>query len=232
MRRVCGAFLISAAAAWAPIASAEEVVLFTNGAEMTVRSHTVEKDMVKLDLGGNSTITFPVSMVDKISSAGQNVFLNPVYHPTNQALPPAAGDTPSPLPDRGIRGGGTPVGYRLGQTQTGTGLRMGEASNDPGDSTYGGSARVPTVSDERSSHFSTPQPRRFNPLSPQAPGTKQTIDAPGGAPKAATFTTIQLKVGDTSPTPTPPADTQQQPPPQDNPPESDQPPAQDPPESR
>jgi len=231
MRRVYGALMISAAAAWAPLALADEVVQFTNGAEMTVRSHVIEKDMVKLDLGGNSSITFPISMVDKISSAGQNVFLNPVYHPSNQGLPPSPNDLPSPLPDRAIRGGGTPVGYRMGQTKTGTGLRMGEAANEPGDSPYGGTGRISTVSDERTDHFSTPRPRRFNALSPQPPGTKQVIDAPGAPTVKASG--IQIRVGDTTPAGAgaPPADTGSQPPPEAPPSEGEQPPAQDPPES-
>jgi len=222
MRRVYGALMISAAAAWAPVALADEVVQFTNGAEMTVRSHVIEKDMVKLDLGGNSSITFPISMVDKISSAGQNVFLNPVYHPSNQGLPHSPNDLPNPLPDRAIRGGGTPVGYRLGQTSTGTGLRMGEASNDPGDSPYGGAGRVSTVSDERTDNFSTPRPRRFNPISPQAPGAKQVIEAPGGGP--AVKSGIQIKVGDTQTPAPPPADSETPPAPTDGS-------TQDPPES-
>jgi hypothetical protein len=220
--------MISAVAAATPVAFADEVVQFTNGAEMTVRSHAIEKDMVKLDLGGSSSITFPISMVDKISSAGKNVFLNPVYHPTNQATP-AGGALPEPLPDRAIRGGGNPVGYRLGQTKTGTGLRMGEAINEPGDNYEGGSGRVPTVSDERASHFSTPKPRVFNPIYPEPVGTKQVIEAPNGGPKIKPGT-IQIKVGDTQAVP-PPADTQQAPPPAEQPPETDPPPAQDPPES-
>jgi mRNA-degrading endonuclease toxin of MazEF toxin-antitoxin module len=60
--------MISAVAAATPVAFADEVVQFTNGAEMTVRSHAIEKDMVKLDLGGSSSITFPISMVDKIAA--------------------------------------------------------------------------------------------------------------------------------------------------------------------
>lgn len=227
MRRLCGALIMSAAAAWAPVALADEVVQFTNGAEMTVRSHTIEKDMVKLDLGGSSSITFPISMVDKISSAGKNVFLNPVYHPSNVAVPVPEGSIPNPLPDRGIRGGGPSVGYRVGQTKTGTGLRMGEAINDPGDGYDPGSGRMTTVSDERTDNFTTPRPRRFNPIRPEPPGTRQTIDAPGGGPAVRTPSTIQLKVE--PPVPPPPTEESQ---PEPNPP-SDQepPPAQDPPES-
>ena len=225
MRRTCGALIIAAAAAWSPFALAEDVVHFSNGAEMTVRSHTIEKDMVKLDLGGNSFITFPVSMVEKIVSAGKNVFLNPVYHPSNQALPVAPGDLPSPLPDRTIRGGGVPVGYRLGQSETGTGLRLGEAANN--DDNYG-SGRATTIQSGRAKNFSTPQPRRFNALSPQPIGTKQTIDPPAGSP-ARTREQIQIVIppdplaapaeSDSQPEQAP-ADPEPAPAPQD-PPESD-----------
>ena len=52
------------------IAAADEIVHFTNGAEMTIRSHVVVNDMLKLDLGGNNSISFPIAMVGKIVSAG------------------------------------------------------------------------------------------------------------------------------------------------------------------
>ena len=223
MRRVCGALIISAVAAWSSAALAEDVVHFTNGAEMTVRAHSIEKDMVKLDLGGSSFITFPVSMVDKIVRAGQNVFLNPVYHPSNQAVPVDPNSIPQPLPDRTVRGGGPYAGYRLGQSTTGTGLRLGEASNDPGEGMSYGNGRVTTISDERTQKFSTPQPRRFNPLAPQPIGVKQTIEPPGGLPRQEPAQ-IQLKVAreDETPAAAPPPDPAPQPetPPQD-PPESD-----------
>ena len=78
--------LAVAGLALCPAASADEVVHFRNGAEMTVRSHTVAGDMVKLDLGGGSFISFPLSMVDRVASAGKDVYVNPVYHPVNQAV--------------------------------------------------------------------------------------------------------------------------------------------------
>ena len=229
MRRVWGILIVSAVAAWSPAALADDVVHFSNGAEMMVRSHTIEKDMVKLDLGGNSSITFPISMVEKIVSAGRDVFLNPVYHPSNQAVPVAAGNLPQPLPDRSIRGGGVPVGYRLGQTKTGTGLRMGEAANDPGDGyEYGGSGRVSTISDERTDKFTTPKPRRYNPLAPQPGGTKQTIETPKAGAAARQPPQIQIRVAP-SQEPAPPADADA--PPETPPAEQEQAPPQDPPES-
>ena len=225
MRRACGALIISAVAAWSSAALAGDVVYFTNGAEMAVQGHTLENDMVKLDLGGSSFITFPVAMVDKIVSGGKNVFLNPVYHPTNQALPVDPKSVPEPLPDRTIRGGGPYAGYRVGQSATGTGLRLGEASNDPGDNYSYGSGRVATMSaDPRADRFTTPQPRRFNPLAPQPVGVKQSIEPPRGLPpRPAEQIQIKLQTGEGDGAAVPPPDPAPQPetPPPQDPPESD-----------
>lgn len=121
-----------------PFVLADEVVQFTNGAEMTVQSHVVEKDMVKLDLGGNNSISFPVSMVSKIVSAGKDVFRNPVYYPTNQAIAgPATNGTPAFATTTG------PAGARVRQAVPGqAGMRLGEAGDrfDPNDSSYGSGA--------------------------------------------------------------------------------------------
>jgi hypothetical protein len=72
-------------------AVADEIVYFTNGTFLPVTSHRVEKEMISVELGGNSRMGFPLYMVDKIESAGRNVFLNPTYHPANQAIAAAAG---------------------------------------------------------------------------------------------------------------------------------------------
>ena len=87
----------------ASAALADEIIHFTNGAEMPVRSHTIDKEkrMVRLDLGANSFIAFPMSMVDKIVSSGQDVFLNPGFHPSNQAI---AGIPGTAVADTTIRG--------------------------------------------------------------------------------------------------------------------------------
>lgn len=226
MRRIVAPLFGLAVAALTPLALADEVVHFTNGAEMTVRAHAIEKDMVKLDLGGNNAISFPVSMVDKIVSAGKNVFLNPVYHPSNQAVPVVRTDLPSPLPQTTIRGGGGNVGYRLGQSKTGTGLRLGEALNEPGPEWHqNDSGRVTTFAKEGTERFSTPKPRHFDVLRPEAPGTRLTIDPPGG-PQVRIPQEIQFR---------PPEASEQAPPAQGDgqapPPSGDEAPPQDPPES-
>jgi hypothetical protein len=97
-------FLVLAFVGLLPLAAlAEEVVHFTNGAEMTVKTHTIENDksMVKVDLGGNSFISFPMAMVDKIVNAGRDVFLNPGFHPSNQAI---AGGPVNIVADTTVRG--------------------------------------------------------------------------------------------------------------------------------
>src|SRR5262245_681061 len=112
MKRFGRISLVAVAVGALPLtAYADEIVHFTNGAEMTVRSHTVEKtkEMVQLDLGGNSYISFPMSMVDKIVSAGKDVFLNPVFHPSNQAIAGGSGG----VADNSVRGAET-GGFRRG----------------------------------------------------------------------------------------------------------------------
>ncbi len=126
-------FLVVAASAFVFTASlADEIVHFTNGAEMTVRAHSIENDksMVKLDLGGNSFIAFPMSMVDKIVSAGQDVFLNPVFHPANQAVPGQPGAAANPvLAETAIRGPGPSVGFVRSPSKGKEGVMLGEAAD-------------------------------------------------------------------------------------------------------
>ena len=50
-------------------ASAEEVIHFTNGTVMAIRSHKVEGDQIKVDLGDNGFMAFPKSVVEKIEEA-------------------------------------------------------------------------------------------------------------------------------------------------------------------
>ena len=47
-------------------ASAEEVIYFTNGTVMPIRSHKIEGDTIKVDLGDNGFMAFPRSVVEKI----------------------------------------------------------------------------------------------------------------------------------------------------------------------
>lgn len=106
-------------------ARADEIVYFANGAEMPVRAHTLEKDMVKLDLGGNSFISFPLSMVDKIAEAGKDVFLNPTYHPANQAVE-GSHSTPIPIEQNNVHDRGATVGYRPQPGAGNNGMSLGE----------------------------------------------------------------------------------------------------------
>ena len=185
-----------------PAAFADEVVHFTNGAEMTIRSHTVDKDkkMVRLDLGGNSFIAFPMAMVDKIESAGRDVFLNPVFHPANQAI---AGGSGGAGGDHSIRGGGDPTGLKRSPSKGTAGVMLGESADAlPVASIAGLPLEQPVINSRRV----------FNPGMPAPPGSGPQVILPPGKVMPA----IQLAVVPTAPTP-PPAD----PDPQDNPPVGD-----------
>ena len=48
---------------------AEEVIHFTNGTVMPIRSHKIEGDTIKVDLGDNGFMAFPKSVVEKIEEA-------------------------------------------------------------------------------------------------------------------------------------------------------------------
>lgn len=67
-------------------AAAEEIVYFTNGTSMAIRSHTVDREMIRVDLGAGSVMAFPISMVERVEKAGRDVFQGPGYRPTNQAF--------------------------------------------------------------------------------------------------------------------------------------------------
>jgi len=169
-------FLVFAALGLLPIdAFADEIIHFTNGSEMTVRSHSVENDkkMVKLDLGGNSFIAFPLSMVDKIVSAGQDVFLNPVFHPSNQAI---AGGSGGAVADTSIRGTGDPAGFVRRPNAKGiAGLMHGEAADALPVGSMGGPEIDHTVANSR---------RIFSPGFQSAPGAAPQVIMPPGKARA------------------------------------------------
>jgi hypothetical protein len=75
MRRVhwIPATLILVALA-APV-GAEEIVHFTSGTSMPVVSHQIDGDMIHVDLGDNAFMAFPLSMVDRVETAGENVMI-------------------------------------------------------------------------------------------------------------------------------------------------------------
>jgi len=48
---------------------AEEIVYFTNGTSMPVESYEVEDGMIRLDLGDQAYVAFPVDQIDRIETA-------------------------------------------------------------------------------------------------------------------------------------------------------------------
>ena len=184
--------LVLAAIGTLPLAAfADEVVHFTNGAEMTVRSHTVERDkqMVRLDLGANSFIAFSMAMVDKIESAGRNVYLNPVFHPSNQAIAEGAG---GPVTDNAIHGTGEPNGLVRRPSKGTAGVMLGETADAlPATAIAGQPIEQPVAASRRI----------FNPAMPSAPGAGPQVIMPPGK----IMPPVQLAVIPTRPEPPPPA---------------------------
>jgi hypothetical protein len=209
-------FLVLACIGLLPLAAfADEVVHFTNGAEMTVKTHTVENDksMVKVDLGGNSYISFPMTMVDKIVNAGRDVFLNPTFHPSNQAI---AGGTVSRVDTtvRGVQGGS---GFNPQPDGKGhAGAMLGEAA----DQISGNAAPMGALTNDTMAN----QRRRFNPARQAAPGGQPQLIMPSGMAQPTRAPTQLTVIG------APHAGEQQipAPPPQANNPPQENPPAEDP----
>jgi len=222
-KRSVPALLVVAALGWLPSVSfADEIVHFTNGAEMTVRSHVVEKEMVKLDLGGNSFIAFPMSMVDKIVSAGRDVFLNPTIHPANQAIAgsaaggagSAAGNAPV-VADTSIQNGGGAVGFvRQPNAKGGAGVMLGEAAD---------TLPVAGRADPNGAYAVASTRRLYNPAFPAPQGGMPQVILPPTAPKIPGRLTVTAP-RTSDPTPPAPVDngTPENPPQAD--PESDPPP--------
>jgi hypothetical protein len=76
---------------------AGEVVHFTNGTFMPIKSHIVEGEMVRVVLTSDSEMAFPVSLVEKIDAGGRDVIINQVGSTANVVEGGARG---------GARGGG------------------------------------------------------------------------------------------------------------------------------
>jgi hypothetical protein len=220
MKRIIRISLVAVAAGALPVAAfADEIVHFTNGAEMTVRSHSIEKSkqMVQLDLGGNSYISFPMSMVEKIVSAGKDVYVNGVFRPSNQAI---AGVPGSAVADNSVHGMET-GGFRRGSlVKDNKGTNLGEATN-----------AIPIPASGQIPDNAVINSRRiFNPAVPAQPGSSPQVIMPPGAPHRP----VQMALKPASPAqsaPPPPAPAN---PPsneaQENPPASD-PAPEDPPDT-
>jgi hypothetical protein len=55
-------------------ARADEILFFTNGTTMPIRSHRIEKGMIHVELSAKSEMAFPSSMVDRIEQSGRAVY--------------------------------------------------------------------------------------------------------------------------------------------------------------
>jgi hypothetical protein len=203
-------------------AMADEIVYFHNGTSLPITSHQVEKDMISVELGANSRMGFPLYMVDKIESSGQSVYLNPVYHPANQALAGPVGGQVSNAGSYPVSGAGSvparfrsplvgrPGGNEGGQPQAGVGVGGGSV----------GSARFPAKVGNRSSLQGSLQ-RSGLPMPMAPPGHSSGTRKGGGA----VLFDVQRDGGAQS---TP---TDQQPPAEEQPPAEQQtPPQEDPPQ--
>ncbi len=224
-------FVVVAGALVVSPAVADEVLYFTNGTYLLVTTHTIEKEMISVDLGGNSRMAFPLQMVDKIESAGRSVYMNPTYHPANQAVPgPAAGGQASNQGIYPVTGAGSvPSRLRTPHPTSGTGvpqdggLDMQQAAGYMPAGYRSGSEGL-DVADRAAAEM-----KALNGGTP-LPQTPQSLT--GAAGRKATLVRIAQRAG-AAPVPTgpatnpgndtttpnqTPADTQQQNPQQQNPP--------------
>lgn len=75
--------------------AAEEIVYFTNGQSIPIRSHEIVDGMVQMDLGDNSMLAFPEFTIDRIEIASQDVLLRPSYGTaSNRRVPSPQGTFP------------------------------------------------------------------------------------------------------------------------------------------
>lgn len=56
---------------------AEEIIYFTNGTAMPIKSHKIIDSMIHVDLGSDGKIAFPERNVERIEAAGYDVYLGP-----------------------------------------------------------------------------------------------------------------------------------------------------------
>jgi len=81
-------FCITVAFALAALpAAAGDILHFANGTSMPVESFTVEDDIIEVELGGGSTMAFPLAQIDRIERLGKEVF--------NSATPNQMIETPN-----------------------------------------------------------------------------------------------------------------------------------------
>ncbi len=89
-------------------AATGEIVHFKSGSTMAVIDHTVEDGMIRLVLGPESQIAFPIEMVERITIAGKEVFPSAGGDAANRRVPS------TPVVDTTVTGR-PPSAYTRGQ---------------------------------------------------------------------------------------------------------------------
>jgi hypothetical protein len=93
-------------------AIAEEIIYFTNGTSMPIRSHKVDGEMIHVDLGSEAFMAFPLRMIEKIAAAGKEIALRPSFSGGTNVI---SSRVPSPDGNYPVRGSYT--GHRGSQDQ-------------------------------------------------------------------------------------------------------------------
>ncbi len=75
MRTILCVLMLSALTVGAVLAQGDEIIHFTNGTTMPIRSHSVADGMIHVDLGTNSYMAFPIGMVEKVTKSGVEIEL-------------------------------------------------------------------------------------------------------------------------------------------------------------
>ncbi len=135
MKRSAVPLLLALFAASFP-AMADEVIYFTNGATMAIRSHEVEGDMIRVNLGAGAVMAFPVSMVERVQVGTRDVFTGPAYRPSNQALAGAEGTQAPPVEvstDNTVSAEGSlPARYRMNRAEMSSRAGADDSFTAPG----------------------------------------------------------------------------------------------------
>ena len=185
-------------------AAADEVVYFSNGATMAIRAHEIDGNMIRVNLGAGAVMAFPVSMVERVVSGGQDVFTGPAYRPANQALPGQAGGSVAATllsRDNTISGEGSlPARFRSGRETTG--MRVGDPDSYEAAGSANASARPANPFGPASRFRRAGGPRKDlseTPIGAYAQGEQYVIggDAAETTPNKPTILSLAPKDGST-----------------------------------
>lgn len=154
----CAVLIVLALVASALPARADEVIYFTNGATMAIRSHQVDGDMIRVNLGAGAVMAFPISMVERVQLGSRDVFTGPAYRPSNQALAGPEGAAAPPVEvsrDNTITAEGSlPARYRMNRTEASA--RAGEDDSFTAPASAGRSGRTGPASRFRRPNAAAP----------------------------------------------------------------------------